>query len=55
MPEVPIRFEGYLIRETAGCLLGMPPLQTTNSHSSTAQFRSEHWHMRKLLGGKFLP
>ena len=26
MPEVQIRFEGYLIRETAGCLLGTPPL-----------------------------
>ena len=25
MPEVRIRFEGYLIRETAGCLLGTPP------------------------------
>jgi hypothetical protein len=25
MPEVQIRFEGCLIRETAGCLLGTPP------------------------------
>lgn len=25
MPEVQIRFEGYLIRETAGFLLGTPP------------------------------
>ncbi len=25
MPEVQFRFEGYLIRETAGCLLGTPP------------------------------
>ncbi|MGA7623235.1 MAG: hypothetical protein WB630_23330 [Candidatus Acidiferrales bacterium] len=29
MPEVRIRFEGYLIRETAGWLLGMPPLHIT--------------------------
>lgn len=26
MPEVQIRFEGYLFRETAGCLLGTPLL-----------------------------
>jgi hypothetical protein len=25
MPEVQLRFEGYLIRETAGCWLGTPP------------------------------
>jgi hypothetical protein len=25
VPEVQIRFEGYLIRETAGWMLGMPP------------------------------
>jgi hypothetical protein len=25
MPEVQMRFEGYLIRETAGWLLGTPP------------------------------
>jgi len=27
MPQVQLRFEGYLIRETAGWLLGTPPLQ----------------------------
>lgn len=28
MPEAQIRFEGYLVGETAGRTLGMPPLVT---------------------------
>jgi hypothetical protein len=39
MPKVQIRFEGYLIRETAGCLLGTPPLQNPDEVRTYAEYR----------------
>jgi hypothetical protein len=33
MPEVQIRFEGYLIRETAGWTLGIPPFKSRRSQN----------------------